>query len=72
MKEKYITSENELLAHLRAIQDYCKNNEKKCSRCLLRTAENDCGVIVNSNGDLYESPLDWELKNEEYPRLILN
>lgn len=65
-------NENELLAHLRAIQDYCKNNKKGCSRCLLRTAENDCCVIVDSNGDLHKSPTDWDLKNEEYPRLILN
>ena len=65
-------SEREVLDALHILQDVCIENEGKCKNCILRNAMNDCGVIVNSIGDSHNKLSDWDIKNLEYPRLILN
>lgn len=65
-------SEKEILDALHILQDLCVENNGKCQTCMLRNAENDCGVIVNSMGDTHDKLMDWDIKNLEYPRLILN
>lgn len=43
---------------------------------MFRNASNDCGVIcgviVDSNGDSYRALIEWDLKQYDKPRLILN
>ena len=65
-------SEKEVLEALHTLQEVCEEAEGKCHRCMLRNGGNDCAVIVNSVGDTYDKLMDWEIKNLEYPRLILN
>lgn len=65
-------SEKEILEALHTLQDVCIENEGKCRFCMLRNSENDCGVIENSVGDIYNKLSDWDIKDLEYPRLILN
>jgi hypothetical protein len=69
--------ESEILKALRTIQDVCESNKisdyhYNCKECLLRNAENSCGLLFNSNGEIYNSLLEWELKDDDKPRLILN
>lgn len=65
-------SEREVLKALQTLQCVCEENNGKCSNCMLRTAANDCGVIVDSNGDSYQTLTEWDLKQDDKPRLILN
>lgn len=65
-------SEKEILDALHTLQGVCIENEGKCKNCMLRNSDNDCGVIVNSAGDSHRKLSDWDIKNLEYPRLILN
>lgn len=65
-------SEKEILDALHTLQEVCVENEGKCHKCMLRNADNDCAVIVNSVGDTHSKLSDWEIKSLEYPRLILN
>ena len=65
-------SEKEILEALHTLQDVCIDNEGKCQICMLRNGDNDCGVVVNSMGDTHSKLSDWDIKDLEYPRLILN
>lgn len=65
-------SEKEILEALHTLQDVCIENGEKCKNCMLRNGENDCAVIVNSVGDTHRKLSDWDIKNLECPRLILN
>lgn len=65
-------SENEILEALKILKKVCEENNGKCRNCLLRNASNECGVITNSIGELYNTLTEWDLKNFENPRLILN
>lgn len=57
---------------LNVLKSVCEENEGKCNKCMLRNSDNDCAVIVNSRGDTYNKLYDWELKNFDNPRVILN
>lgn len=65
-------SEIEILDSLKTLQEVCKNNNGRCNNCILRNASNDCGVIIDSNGDSYRALTEWDLKRYDKPRLILN
>ena len=65
-------SEKEILDALHTLQEVCMENYRNCTKCLLRNADGDCGVITDSSGDSYNSLTEWDLKNLENPRLILN
>lgn len=65
-------SEKEVLDALHTLRNVCKENGEICSKCLLRNFENDCGVIMNSMGDTHRKLTDWELKDYDNPRVILN
>lgn len=67
-----MTSEKEVLKALKMLQEVCEENNGRCSDCILRNASNDCGVIVDSNGDSYRALTEWDLKQYDKPRLILN
>ena len=65
-------SEKEILDALHTLQDVCGENNGRCSECVLRNADNECGIIANSNNEYYEKISEWDLKNNDRPRLILN
>lgn len=65
-------SEKEVLEALKTLQEVCEENNGRCSDCMLRSASNDCGVVVDSNGDSYRALIEWDLKQYDKPRLILN
>lgn len=65
-------TEKEVLDALNVLKSVCEENEGKCNKCMLRNGDNDCAVIVNSRGDTYNKLYDWELKNFDNPRVILN
>lgn len=69
-------SEQVLLQALQDIQYYCAEMHRlyshPCPNCLMRNNNNDCGIIVNSNTDVIESPQEWILEEEHNPRLIFN
>lgn len=65
-------TEKEILDALHVLQEVCVYNEGECSKCILRSCDNDCGVIINAMGDTHKKLTDWELKNYNNPRVILN
>ena len=65
-------SEKEVLNALNTIMDVCKEHNGQCKKCILRNADDYCGVLGNSRGDSYESPVEWVLKNDDNPRVILS
>lgn len=65
-------TEKEVLDALNVLKSVCEENGGKCNKCMLRNSDNDCAVIVNSRGDTYNKLYDWELKNFDNPRVILN
>lgn len=65
-------SEKEILDALYTLQEVCMENYRNCTKCLLRNANDDCGVITDSSGNSHNSLTEWDLKNLENPRLILN
>lgn len=60
-------SEEKILEALRTIQEVCRDSGS-CEKCILRTGADECGVI----SDTISSPMEWYLRDEERPRLILN
>lgn len=67
-----MTSEKEIVDALKLLRSVCVENNGKCSKCILRNAECDCGIFMNSVGDYHDSLMDLELKNYDFPRVILN
>ena len=65
-------AEKEVLEALKLLQNVCLENNRKCNQCILRSGNGDCGMIVNSNGDVYESISEWQLKSYDNLRVILN
>lgn len=65
-------SEKEVLEALKTLQEVCEESNGKCSNCLLRNSSDDCGIIVNSMGDCHDKLTEWNLKQYDKPRLILN
>lgn len=60
-------SEEKILEALKTIQKVCSDSSS-CEKCILRTGADECGVI----SDMVSSPMEWRLRDEERPRLILN
>ena len=67
-----LQSEKEVLDALHVLQNVCEANRGVCSKCMLRNFENDCAVIANSMGETYRKLTDWEIKDYDNPRVILN
>lgn len=65
-------SEKEILNALKILKGTCEENNQKCHKCILRNGNSGCGVLLNTNGEYYDYLKEWELKNEENPRIILN
>lgn len=65
-------SEKEILDALHILQDVCGENNGRCRECILRNADDECGILADSAGEYYEKISEWNLKNNGRPRLILN
>lgn len=59
-------NEQELINALKIMKNHCLQMDEDCTKCVLRNAFSDC-AITNAN-----APSEWELKNDDMPRLILN
>lgn len=59
-------NEQELLNALRIMKNHCMQMGEDCKKCVFRDKYDDC-AITNSG-----TPLEWELKNSDIIRLILN
>lgn len=64
-------SEKEILDALKVLQDVCTENCGRCSDCILRNGNDNCGVLEDTSGDSYTDLRDWCLKEEDKPRIIL-
>lgn len=65
-------SEQEILDALKTLKEVCKERNGMCNTCPLRTLNNYCGVIYNSGCEPHYKVEDWDLKDYNNPRLILN
>lgn len=67
-----MSSEEKVLEALHLLQDVCKENNRNCSKCMLRNMDGHCGIFCDSYDEYFDTPQDWELKDYDDPRLILN
>ncbi len=65
-------TENEVLNALTLLKNVCDKNQGRCCKCILRNAQNDCGVLYDSSDESYQKISEWELKSNDNPRVILN
>ena len=64
-------SEKEILNALRVLQDVCKKSTG-CEYCILRSSDKVCGVLFDTGGDPHTNLNNWNLIDENNPRIILN
>lgn len=63
-------SELELIKALKVIQDAC-NKTRDCNECLLRNGENSCGVFESTDGNSFDRPAQWCVKEPDKPRVLV-
>ena len=64
-------SEEKVLEALRTLSQVCESNDCECSKCLLRTQDDACGLFVCSDGDDVENPTYWNIYSEDKPKRLL-
>lgn len=65
-------AEKEILNALNILKEVCEENKGYCNKCVLRNGKGGCGILNNSYDDMYDSPQEWNLREEDRPRLILS
>lgn len=65
-------TEKEIIDALNLLKEVCEENNGYCNKCMLRNGFGFCGVMSDTQGNCYDKLKDWELKDYEYPRVILS